>query len=82
MDKTEYSIRYISDKNLDFISEFVERSFSFPYVITGEKVTFTFENTSDGNLSKFTDLFLKNNVPHFTSGPDGESIIYYSQKAK
>ncbi|WP_216873307.1 hypothetical protein [Virgibacillus pantothenticus] len=62
---------------MQYLYAFFERSMGIPFVITEEKVSFTFKRLNSWNYSKFFKLFVTNKVPHIMCGPDNQSLIYY-----
>jgi hypothetical protein len=46
------------------------------FVVTDQKVDFSFKSSLSWNLSKFYDLFELNKVSHVKFGPDNQTLIY------
>lgn len=61
---------------LQYVYEFYERGMELSFVVTDQKVDFSFKSSLSWNLSKFYDLFEANKVSHVQFGPDNQTLIY------
>ncbi|MBU5265833.1 hypothetical protein [Virgibacillus proomii] len=74
--KKKYVVGCIEKMSIKYLYEFYERGMELPFVVTDQKVDFSFKSSLSWNHDKFYDLFELNKVPHVKFGPDNETLIY------